>query len=97
MGSEMCATEYGPMSPVLRCSPLGDLCLDDEGVQTGPFGSQLHNRDYVSHGTPIITVEHLGENRIIRQNLPCVSDADRKRLSRYVLRKVISFLAVLVQ
>lgn len=30
-------------------------------VQTGPFGSQLHQSDYKLIGTPIITVEHLGE------------------------------------
>lgn len=31
-------------------------CAD---VKTGPFGSALHERDYVEDGTPIITVEHL--------------------------------------
>ena len=31
-------------------------------VRTGPFGSQLHNEDYVSTGTPIVTVEHLGNS-----------------------------------
>src|ERR1043166_6391180 len=34
-------------------------------VQTGPFGSQLHMSDYKLTGTPIITVEHLGENKIL--------------------------------
>ena len=66
--------------------PLKNLCVPEQGVQTGPFGSQLHKRDYVRDGTPIITVEHLGENRIIHQNLPLVSDADKKRLSRYSLQ-----------
>ena len=36
-------------------------------VQTGPFGSQLHQSDYKLVGTPIITVEHLGENKILHQ------------------------------
>lgn len=54
-------------------------------VQTGPFGSQLHMSDYQSEGTPIITVEHLGDNRIIHNNLPLVGDEDKKRLSKYVL------------
>ena len=64
---------------------LSDLVIENGGVQTGPFGSQLHQRDYVEIGTPIITVEHLGENRIRHKNLPCVSDADRDRLSKYSL------------
>jgi type I restriction enzyme S subunit len=38
-------------------------------------------------GTPIITVEHLGENRILHEGVPRVSDADRDRLSRYLLRR----------
>ena len=54
-------------------------------VKTGPFGSALHAEDYVQSGTPIITVEHLGEKAITRQNLPLVSDEDVKRLSAYIL------------
>ncbi len=52
-------------------------------IQTGPFGSQLHQKDYVDDGTPIITVEHLGSDRITTQNLPKVSDVDKQRLSKY--------------
>lgn len=54
-------------------------------VQTGPFGSQLHMSDYQKEGTPIITVEHLGDNKIIHNNLPLVGDEDKNRLSKYVL------------
>ena len=56
-------------------------------VQTGPFGSQLHNEDYATIGTPIVTVEHLGNRRFSRQNLPLVSDDDKKRLSKYSLQE----------
>lgn len=54
-------------------------------IQTGPFGSQLHKEDYVQIGTPIVTVEHLGGKKFSEQNLPCVSDKDKERLSKYVL------------
>jgi len=54
-------------------------------VQTGPFGSQLHMSDYQNEGTPIITVEHLGDNRIIHNNLPLVGEEDKNRLKKYVL------------
>ena len=60
---------------------LGDIAIS----QTGPFGSQLHEEDYVSEGTPIVTVEHLGDTNFTHQNLPFVSEADRKRLSKYIL------------
>jgi len=55
-------------------------------IQTGPFGSQLHKEDYVVHGTPIVTVEHLGDRKFTEQNLPCVSDKDKERLKKYILK-----------
>ena len=61
--------------------PLKDLA----DIQTGPFGSQLHKEDYVEVGTPIVTVEHLGNRIFTEQNLPKVSDGDRKRLEKYLL------------
>ena len=54
-------------------------------VKTGPFGSSLHESDYVRDGTPIITVEHLGEFGVTHFNLPLVSDSDRRRLLAYSL------------
>lgn len=60
---------------------LGDVAE----VKTGPFGSLLHERDYVSDGVPIITVEHLGEFGVEHVNLPMVSEADCKRLNAYSL------------
>ena len=56
---------------------MNKIFLKDIAVsQTGPFGSQLHEEDYVKFGTPIVTVEHLGETSFSSQNLPRVSDAD---------------------
>ena len=54
-------------------------------IQTGPFGSQLHKEDYVETGTPIVTVEHLGNRIFTEQNLPRVSDSDKARLIKYTL------------
>ena len=56
-------------------------------IQTGPFGSQLHKEDYVADGTPIVTVEHLGNKMFSEQNLPRVSNTDKNRLKRYVLKQ----------
>ena len=58
---------------------LGDIA----DVQTGPFGSQLHKENYVKKGTPIVTVEHLGNKWFTTQNLPMVSDEDKLRLLKY--------------
>ena len=57
-------------------------------VQTGPFGSQLHEKDYVAKGTPIITVENLVNDYINHSaDTPKVSEDDKARLSRYVLNE----------
>ncbi len=77
---------YGPIPDHWDCSSLASLCGVD-GVQTGPFGSQLHRTDYVTDGLPIITVEHLGDNRLLHDDMPRVSSEDAARLRRYALRK----------
>lgn len=56
-------------------------------IQTGPFGSQLHKEDYVENGTPIVTVEHLGNKDFSEQNLPRVSNSDKERLKKYILKE----------
>jgi type I restriction enzyme, S subunit len=67
---------------------MGKIRLKDIAEsQTGPFGSQLHESDYVEKGTPIVTVEHLGEISFTTQNLPFVSDSDVLRLSKYILQE----------
>lgn len=86
MAGDARATVYGDFSADFVEERLANLCDPNDGVQTGPFGSQLHQKDYVPAGTPIITVEHLGENRILHQDVPRVSDKDKERLSKYALR-----------
>ncbi len=56
-------------------------------VQTGPFGAQLHEKDYVkTGGTPILTVENLVDGVVkLLPGTPKVSDEDKRRLSRYIL------------
>lgn len=87
LGSELQQTEYGLFNQAWECHRLSEICLKKNGVQTGPFGSQLHKKDYVRNGTPIITVEHLGENRILHNNIPMVSNEDRDRLNKYEIKK----------
>jgi len=87
MTTETRLTLYGDFADDLVEEHLANLCDPNCGIQAGPFGSQLHQHDYVQFGTPIITVEHLGENRILHQDLPRVSDEDKERLSKYILCK----------
>lgn len=56
-------------------------------VQTGPFGSQLKNEQYITGGTPVITVEHIEDFRIKDFDYPSVTNEDRDRLSKYLLKE----------
>ncbi|MHA1974394.1 MAG: restriction endonuclease subunit S [Candidatus Hodarchaeales archaeon] len=61
--------------------------IDISDVQTGPFGSQLKNEQYITGGIPVVTVEHIENFRIIDFDYPSVTDDDRDRLSKYLLKE----------
>lgn len=57
-------------------------------IQTGPFGSQLHQRDYVDIGTPCIMPTNIGSNlNIIIDNIAHIKEEDVKRLNKYCVRE----------
>lgn len=56
------------------------------GIQTGPFGNQLHSADYVSHGIPSIMPQNLGDNRVVHEGIAQISQADAERLDHYRVR-----------
>jgi type I restriction enzyme S subunit len=56
-------------------------------VQTGPFGSQLKNEQYITGGTPVVTVEHICNFRIRDFAYPSVTLEDKNRLSKYLLKE----------
>src|SRR5690606_4177777 len=62
---------------------LGDI----SDVQTGPFGSQLKNEQYITGGTPVVTVEHIQDFRIIDFDYPSITDEDKDRLSKYIMKE----------
>ena len=75
------------MSDSLKTT-LGDLVDSGEGhIQTGPFGSQLHARDYVEDGVPVVMPQQLGNNEIRLDGISRVGEQDRDRLARHVMRE----------
>ena len=67
---------------------LGELIENGQGfIQTGPFGSQLHARDYVDDGIPVVMPQQLGDNEIHTDGIAYIRERDRDRLRRHVMRK----------
>lgn len=70
-----------------KTAQLGDLVRDgDGGIQTGPFGSQLHASDYVKEGIPCIMPTNMSNNRVRLDGIARISEADAKRLRRHIVR-----------
>jgi type I restriction enzyme S subunit len=78
---------FGELPQGWRYSTLGEVCKrGGGGVQTGPFGSQLHKADYVPVGIPSIMPQNIGDNRISEEGIARITPEDAQRLSRYLVR-----------
>ena len=59
---------------------LGDV---SSNIQTGPFGSQLHQSDYSEEGTPVVMPKDLVNGHISEASIARVSEDHINRLSRH--------------
>ena len=59
---------------------LGDITSN---IQTGPFGSQLHQSDYSEEGTPVVMPKDLVNGHISEASIARVSEDHVNRLSRH--------------
>jgi type I restriction enzyme S subunit len=57
-----------------------------ELLQTGPFGSQLHQSDYVTGGIPVINPSHLSDGRISHSSGVTIKPEKAAALFRHRLR-----------
>lgn len=62
---------------------LGDIAAN---IQTGPFGSQLHQSDYSEEGTPVVMPKDLVAGHISEASIARVSDDHVSRLSRHKIQ-----------
>lgn len=68
--------------------PLGDICRRGNGrIQTGPFGSQLHESDYSSEGTPVVMPADIADGKITVTRIARVAERHVERLKRHKLAK----------
>src|SRR5439155_17318817 len=65
-----------------QCTRFIDYAID---ISTGPFGSILHQSDYVEGGVPLVNPSHMVNGRIVPEQNVAVSHETSKRLSAYKL------------
>jgi type I restriction enzyme S subunit len=78
------ATELPTLPDGWTWSAFGFLGTDPHNtVQTGPFGAQLHNTDFVPSGVPVIAVGNLTGTGFKREGLYFIKPEKAAQLSRY--------------
>jgi type I restriction enzyme S subunit len=66
---------------------LQALCVDDSGVQTGPFGSQLHQSDYTEEGVPVVMPKDLALMRIDTRAIARIPEHLADELGRHRMQR----------
>ncbi len=70
-----------------RDSTLGELAERDGGlIQTGPFGSQLHQAEYESEGVPVIMPKDIVGGQVTVASVARISEETANRLGRHRLK-----------
>lgn len=65
--------------------PLASLCGDGDGIQIGPFGSQLHQADYKEDGVPVVMPVNMQGDRVVADGIARVSERKARLLSHHRL------------
>lgn len=67
--------------------PLGLICSESGGnIQTGPFGSQLHQSDYTLSGVPVIMPKDIVNDKINHTTVSRIPPFLAKKLRRHKLK-----------
>ena len=66
---------------------IAAACEPANGVQTGPFGSQLHQSDYTDEGVPVVMPKNLVHLRISEQDIARVPEIIAENLIRHRMRE----------
>jgi len=62
---------------------LETVCVSGDGIQTGPFGSQLHQSDYSEEGVPVVMPKDLAGFRISTLSIARIPEALADKLGRH--------------
>lgn len=56
-------------------------------IKIGPFGSSLHESDYIENGIPLVNPKHIVQQHIVPQSKISISDEKAEELSSYKLKE----------
>jgi type I restriction enzyme S subunit len=65
---------------------LATVCEEEKGIQTGPFGSQLHEADYSDEGVPVVMPKDLIGFRIRTDSIAHIPEETAEKLSRHRMK-----------
>ena len=65
---------------------LGMIAKGKDGLQTGPFGSQLHAADYVEDGIPVVMPKNIVGGRVSPDNIAQASTDKVCQLAKHVIQ-----------
>ena len=66
---------------------LGEIIEQHGGlIQTGPFGSQLHQSDYLEEGIPVVMPKDIRHGRVDESDIARISEIKAQALSRHFLK-----------
>src|SRR6267142_2910908 len=67
---------------------LGEICDEVRGIiRTGPFGSQLHESDYLEQGIPVVMPKNIIDGKVSTESIAYIGDVDAQRLTQHRLQK----------
>jgi type I restriction enzyme S subunit len=69
-----------------RWVELETLCEDKGGIQTGPFGSQLHKYDYSDDGVPVVMPKNMADLKIREEGIARIKIELANTMPRHILR-----------
>jgi restriction endonuclease S subunit len=86
-GARQVLDNYKPhiaLDPAWPIVPLGGAC---KAILTGPFGTALHESDYVPDGIPVINPKNIVDGAVLKEGAKAVSEAKRDSLLEFTVRE----------
>ena len=85
-GARAVVDNWRPLIAVDPEWPLVELGNISQRIVTGPFGSSLHQSDYVDDGIPVINPQNIIDGTISKDNIKMVSEDTRDRLTNFTVQ-----------